>query len=149
MKRVLKPVVLPLLFAVLVPVSAVAADTPSSPPARGEHRKLDLDGDGKLSRDEAKAAPRMAERFDALDTDKDGFLTKDELMTHRGSRRKGRTLDSDGDGKVSREEAQTAPKLSAQFDSIDSNKDGFLTRDEMAAYRQAHGGKRGATPPAN
>jgi hypothetical protein len=55
--------------------------------ARGEHgknrgdmlKKLDTDGDGRISVQEAKAAPRLAEHFSAIDTNGDGFLTPDEL----------------------------------------------------------------------
>ena len=48
---------------------------------RAEHwKRLDTDGDGRISRQEAQAnAPRLAERFDQLDTNGDGFLTPDEL----------------------------------------------------------------------
>ena len=48
---------------------------------RAEHwKRLDTDGDGRISRQEAQAnAPRLAERFDKLDTNGDGFLTPDEL----------------------------------------------------------------------
>ncbi len=54
---------------------------------RGEHgkgrgdmlKKLDKDGDGRISREEAKAAPRLYEHFDAIDANKDGYLTVEEL----------------------------------------------------------------------
>jgi Ca2+-binding EF-hand superfamily protein len=54
---------------------------------RGEHgkhrgdflKKLDTDGDGRISRAEAQAAPRLAEHFDEIDANKDGFLTAEEL----------------------------------------------------------------------
>jgi Ca2+-binding EF-hand superfamily protein len=43
-------------------------------------KKLDSDGDGRVSLAEAQAgAPRLAEHFDQLDANKDGYLTPDEL----------------------------------------------------------------------
>ena len=47
-------------------------------------KKVDVDGDGTISRDEARAhAPRMAEHFDAIDTDHDGTISRDELRAAR------------------------------------------------------------------
>jgi Ca2+-binding EF-hand superfamily protein len=42
-------------------------------------KRLDKDGDGRISREEAKAAPRLYEHFDAIDTNKDGYITAEEL----------------------------------------------------------------------
>jgi Ca2+-binding EF-hand superfamily protein len=55
---------------------------------RAEHwKKLDTDGDGKISKAEAQAnAPRLFEHFDQLDANKDGFLTPDELKAAHGQR---------------------------------------------------------------
>ena len=45
-----------------------------------EHLKAaDKDGDGKISREEADALPRLAKHFDEIDTNKDGFITKEEM----------------------------------------------------------------------
>jgi Ca2+-binding EF-hand superfamily protein len=49
----------------------------------GRHASLDTNGDGSISRDEAKTAPRLAEKFDAIDANKDGTLTRDELVAWR------------------------------------------------------------------
>ena len=58
----------------------------------GEHgkammKRIDADGDGKVSRAEALAA--AAARFDAADSNKDGFLTPEEMkaahQSHRGA----------------------------------------------------------------
>jgi Ca2+-binding EF-hand superfamily protein len=46
-----------------------------------EHwKKLDTDGDGKVSLAEAKAnAPRLAEHFTQIDANGDGFITPEEM----------------------------------------------------------------------
>lgn len=54
--------------------------------------KADANGDGKLSKDEAKAMPRIAKNFDAIDTNHDGFVTPEEIgaaMAQRAQARKG------------------------------------------------------------
>jgi Ca2+-binding EF-hand superfamily protein len=58
---------------------------------RAEHwKKLDTDGDGRISKAEAQAHPRLAEHFDAIDANHDGFITPDEMraamMAHRRDR---------------------------------------------------------------
>ena len=58
----------------------------------GEHaggfmKRLDTDGDGKISKAEALAA--AAARFDAADANKDGFLTPDEMKAARKSHHRG------------------------------------------------------------
>ncbi len=46
-------------------------------------KKVDKDGDGSISRDEAKAnAPRLSEHFDAVDANHDGKVTFEELRAH-------------------------------------------------------------------
>ena len=42
--------------------------------------EADADHDGKLSREEAKKMPRIAEHFDEIDSAKTGFITKDQVM---------------------------------------------------------------------
>ncbi len=56
---------------------------------KGEQRaemwkKLDADGDGRLSRGEVAGHPRLANGFDAIDANKDGFLSVEELEAVRG-----------------------------------------------------------------
>jgi Ca2+-binding EF-hand superfamily protein len=46
-------------------------------------RRLDTDGDAKISRDEAKGP--VAERFERLDVNKDGFVDRTELEAARGA----------------------------------------------------------------
>jgi hypothetical protein len=42
--------------------------------------RADLNGDGRLSREEAVHLPAIEARFDELDTDHDGFLSFEEFM---------------------------------------------------------------------
>lgn len=51
----------------------------------GIWKRLDTDGDGRLSREEVANHPRLAQHFDAIDTNKDGFLTPEELRAARAS----------------------------------------------------------------
>lgn len=103
-------------------------------------KQADTNGDGMISKDEAKALPRLAEHFDEIDANHDGQITSDELRAfhqkHRGQRAAAffKKVDTDGDGRISRAEAQAgAPRLAEHFDDIDANKDGFITMDEMKA----------------
>lgn len=99
-------------------------------------RAADTNADGLLSRTEAAALPRIAERFDAIDANRDGQVSFEEL---RGARHKARgerflaRLDADKDGKVSKAEALA--KATERFDRVDANKDGFITADEIAVRR--------------
>lgn len=43
-------------------------------------QKADKNNDGKLSREEAKALPRLSANFDAVDANKDGFLMLPEII---------------------------------------------------------------------
>jgi len=55
---------------------------------RGGHdrKKLDTDGDGRISRAEAAGAPRLAEHFDAIDANGDGFISHDEMKAAHAKR---------------------------------------------------------------
>lgn len=98
-------------------------------------KAADTNADGRLSRSEVAALPRLAERFDAIDADRDGQVTYEELRAfhraHRGNHKL--RADADGDGKVSRDEVLA--RAAERFDRADANKDGFLTQDEMKSQR--------------
>lgn len=109
-------------------------------------KAADTNGDGMISRDEAKALPKLAAHFDEIDANGDGQITRDELKAHfqqvRAERWK--KLDSDGDGRISKAEAQAnAPRLAERFDKLDANGDGYLTPEELrAAFHRHHHGAR-------
>lgn len=106
--------------------------------------KFDKNGDGRISRDEAReGSDRM---FNDIDTNKDGFISKEEMQAHhkimhdefRESMREKmrdhwKSADKDGDGSLSRTEVEAAhmKRLSRDFDKLDTNKDGKLSADEM------------------
>lgn len=153
--------------------STFAQSTPSAPqggPMAGQghehHRegpagikRLDKNGDGMISREEAKGHPRLEKEFDAIDANKDGQLSSVELKAfgdkmreqHKGEGKHGdkhgeghahggspmKRLDTNNDGKLSRDEVKGHPMLEKNFDRIDTNKDGFLTEEELKAARKA------------
>ena len=58
----------------------------------GFFKKIDTDGDGKLSKTEVDAAAkdnqklsRLKDNFDAIDANKDSFIDKEELKAYRKS----------------------------------------------------------------
>lgn len=74
------------LAAVLAAGAAFAQQTPppasSSPSADTssmDYSKLDTNGDGVISKDEAKGDANLSSQFSTLDTDKDGKLSSSEL----------------------------------------------------------------------
>jgi len=129
----------------LASAAVIAAAAPEGRGPMGDRLKqADTNGDGMISREEAKALPRLLKDFDAIDANHDGQITADELRAFHQARRAERQaerwkkLDTDGDGRISRAEAQAAPRLAELFDQLDANKDGFLTPDELAAAHAGH-----------
>lgn len=111
---------------------AATQDATTTPP-----KKLDVNGDGKIDRQEAAASPWLAKQFDTLDKNKDGVLSRDELPRgpHGGRHGPGgrghdriAKLDTNKDGRISAEEAKADPKFAEHFAKMDINKDGFVDK---------------------
>lgn len=61
------------------PMSAPAVQgTAAADPVDPTFKRVDKDGDGKLTRTEAAADRTLSERFDAIDTDRDGAISQAE-----------------------------------------------------------------------
>lgn len=129
-----------------------AGELPSRKGGRGGHRgrmehviKLDTDGDGRISRAEAAAQPKVAASFDQADANRDGFLVRSELVASAEKRRgefmakhraqfeaKFTAADTNRDGKLSRAEVDAGmPQLAKSFAFHDEDHDGFLTRADL------------------
>ncbi|MEM8791526.1 MAG: EF-hand domain-containing protein [Pseudomonadota bacterium] len=132
----MKPVY-PLLLAAAalsLPSTAVLAQ-PRGPDAMFE--KMDLNGDGALSREELNEFG--AARFSKIDTDGDGNLTEQEIQANVQSRAAERAqkrfakADADGDGVIRRAEfeQQRETRQARLFSRFDTDGDGLLSREEL------------------
>jgi len=118
----------------------------------GMFKKMDSNGDGKISADEHAAGAKMM--FEMMDSNKDGKVTAaemtaahDKMMEHKGDHEgkahkdekgqemsaaeKIRVIDGNGDGAITSEEHAAGSK--SMFDKMDTNHDGFLSKTEMTA----------------
>ena len=154
--------------AAQAPAAAQAPSTTAraaKPAHHGGFKAIDTNGDGQISRDEAKGHAWLEKNFDQIDTNHDGQLSKDELAAwhkaHKGEMRekmaerfdaKFKAADKDGDGALTKDEAQAGlPHLAKHFDQIDANHDGKVTEDEIRAYMKSRHDARKAqknTPAA-
>ena len=100
-------------------------------------KRLDKNGDGKISGDEFPA--RGGAGWKRMDRNGDGVVDTAELTAAFEARARGRGgdigkrilgMDANKDGVVSREEWKGKPKY---FDSIDTDKDGVLSKQEIDA----------------
>lgn len=121
----------------------------------GDHRggrtmQADKDGDGRISKAEAAADPKFAERFDKMDVNKDGFVdrTDREQMGREHREKWFAEADANRDGKLSKAEMDAADakrraefqqkwqaRSAERFQRMDKNGDGSISRDEMQAPR--------------
>jgi Ca2+-binding EF-hand superfamily protein len=119
------------------------ADTES---AEAEFKKMDTNGDGKISADEWTAAHK--EMFSKMDTNGDGKISVDEMkadlekhqkmMAKPGAKEmiseKVKMMDTNNDGYISEDEFMASSKT--MFDKLDTDHDGYLTKSELKAAHE-------------
>lgn len=107
--------------------------------------RLDSDGDGRISKIEAAAQPRTAERFDSIDRNRDGYLVRSELQAVAAKQRSERAArwqqrlqqkfaasDGNRDGRLSRAEVEASyPRLAKHFAFMDEDRNGYLTPSDL------------------
>lgn len=113
------------------------------PDANQIMQKLDANGDGQITRNEAHGP--AAEKFNQLDANGDGKVSKDELQSALTKMAGGRGDKPEGEGNkefgANKEKGETATKESAkdkgrmkqmmaQLEKADKNGDGKISRDE-------------------
>jgi Ca2+-binding EF-hand superfamily protein len=147
---------LPLIIAVLAPISAYAQSNAPAPRRDWADRylaRIDTERKGFITLQDAERF--AAAQFDRLDTDRDGVVDHDEFMAsakrsleRASDARKAlvqrsldrretlfKTLDQHGDGKLTKDEYLTGTRQ--HFAEIDTKKSGMITADDL---RTAHRG---------
>ena len=127
------------VLILLTSISIFAQDPQGQPGPRrrggvnGERRmkRMDINNDGAVSRDEWKGKPEV---FARIDKNGDGSVTREEFAgapRPRGGRVN--QMDTNNDGQISRDEWKGAPK---RFDRLDANSDGVITKEEFRGARR-------------
>lgn len=134
-----------LLAPLLIAATATAQSGGWQSGAKHARGPIDANNDGIVTREEAKAHPRLSTDFNAADTNKDGQLDAAEMNAHRERMRvemrakaeeRWKAADTDGDGAISRAEAEASmPHMAQRFETFDADGDGKIARDEMHNFR--------------
>lgn len=132
------------VLAVTVAAAALAFGVPALADPQGGHggrllERLDRDGDGAISRAEARSLGET--RFKRWDRDGDGAVSEAEMIEaaqERVARRVGKMfarMDRNGDGRIER--AELAAVADARFERMDADGDGRVSAEEIRARWQS------------
>lgn len=124
---------------------APSAGDPAGQRLDRQFRQADRDGDGAVSKQEARLhAPDVLRKFDRMDANRDGKVTREEFdraFETRAKRELDRfhALDTNRDGTLSRQEfLKEAPQGQSAFSALDRNKDGRISQEEYQRMIQRH-----------
>ena len=136
---------IPVFASLLVASVATAQSGGWQSGAKAGPHSMDVNKDGIVTREEAKAYPRLSADFDSADANKDGQLDAAEMNAHRERMRvemrakadeRWKAADTDGDGALSRAEAEASmPHMAQRFETFDADRDGKVSRAEMHNFR--------------
>ncbi len=122
---------------------APAATAAGAHPPVFDHmlKKMDSDGDGKISSAEFQAA--AAARFNAIDSQGTGKITAEQIANSKPAKERDQKLAErevkkiGSNGVITKDQYLAAAQ--ARFAKLDRNGDGYITADEMPA---GHGAQR-------
>jgi Ca2+-binding EF-hand superfamily protein len=112
--------------------------------------EVDANGDGQISKEEAKKAglTKLLNNWASADKDGNGTISKKEYKSFKKkpkkSDKKKKTfseVDKDGNNQISKEEAKKAgmSKLLKRWSSADKDGNGVLSKQEFKSYQKKHG----------
>lgn len=132
------------LLALTIGTTAIAKNpTGMKIPGMPAFEDLDINNDGKVSKEEISKQREIALR--SIDLNGDEKLSAEELMQQHVNRaeisvrRMIKKLDSSGDGSLSFVElkkSQRVEKLSRMFDRLDKDDDGYISKDEVQRVKK-------------
>jgi Ca2+-binding EF-hand superfamily protein len=132
-------------FALILVATAAQAGDYGGGGGKHGHAGIDANDDGFITREEAKAHPRVAEHFDEVDANKDGQLDSAEMdahhqkmhaAMHEKAEERWKAADKDGDGSLTKAEAEgSMPRLAQRFEELDANADGKVSPEELHEFR--------------
>lgn len=102
---------------------------------------MDVDGDGLISRDEAKGM--LLDSFDEIDSNADGYLSQAELKSYRDSsmgQQGGQSQMGQGQNQSGPQMSQSHgnnPDAASVLKALDTDGDGFISLDEMTVFISA------------
>lgn len=140
-----------ILSAVLAQTSTDASPPPPPPPPPLQHMmRVDTDGDGIVTRQEALTAADL--EFARMDADHDGRVTADERRAYVAQARDPRGLGRRGPPRRHGEDQvmtldQFRARAAARFDRMDGDHDGRLDKTEIANLREARRAWKRDLPP--